>query len=291
VRLFAGRHNSRAMKLEEAGETDRAIESYLRAIESDPSWSVPWFNLGLLYKRLHNWPESFRHNKRATELNPGDEAAWWNLGIAATALGDWQQARAAWRAYGIDMPDGDGPPDLDYGPTPIRINPDGGDYEPEVLWCRRIDPARAIIDNVPLPDSGHRCGDLLLHDGAPAGTRVHNGVELAVFNELAVLQPSESGTFIVTLGGFTASEAAALVDAIDNSGLTAEDWTANIRYLCKACSEGNVEHEHEEPEDDEAGERRIGVAAPNERAVRDVLATHAGSVVSVECALAPLPMH
>ncbi len=139
----------RGIALEERGESARAEENYRRAIRWDRRWSVPWYNLGLLYKGQGNWPESLRHNRRAVELDSSDEAAWWNLGIAATALGEWREARAAWRACGIEIPEGDGPPDLDFGLVPIRLDPAGCG---EVVWCRRIDPARAVIRNVPLPE-------------------------------------------------------------------------------------------------------------------------------------------
>lgn len=88
-------------------------------------------------------------HRRAVELDSSDEAAWWNLGIAATALGEWREARTAWRACGIEIPEGDGPPDLDFGLVPVRLDPAGCG---EVVWCRRIDPARAVIRNVPLPE-------------------------------------------------------------------------------------------------------------------------------------------
>jgi hypothetical protein len=89
------------------------------------------------------------------------------LGIAATALNNWPEARRAWNGYGLKLPAGEGPIEADLGLTPIRLNPTGGRRSRLV---QRIDPARAIIDSVPFPDSGHRHGDLLLHDGEPKVT-------------------------------------------------------------------------------------------------------------------------
>jgi hypothetical protein len=290
VRFVASIHNSRAIDLEENGDISGAIEAYRRAIKWDRKWSVPWYNLGLLFKRQHDWHESFEHNAKAVELNPSDEAAWWNIGIAATALGRWSRARHAWRACGIDVPDGDGPIEMQLGPVPIRLNPDA---EAEVVWCTRIDPARAIIWDVPLPQSGHRCGDLVLHDGARNGSRVSGGVEVPVFDELVLLQPSSLGTFVVTIAGLTSVEAERIVEQGAERKLEIEDWSTQIQWLCRACSEGTVQHTHEDTM--VVSERRLGVAASSELEVRNFIANmlelSPGAVFqSVECAIAPSPV-
>lgn len=265
MRLFAIIHNARAMRLEESGDEAGAIEAYGRAACSDRRWSAPWFNLGLLHKRRGRWEESFRDNEQAVALNPASEGAWWNLGIAATALGRWQRAREAWRACGIDVPDGDEPPEMDFGLTPIRLR-----SNEEVVWCRRIDPARAIVMNVPLPESGHRYGDLLLHDGARNGTRLLDGVEVGVFDELARLQPSRFETFVVDVSGISAARAEELLTAARAAGLEGEDWTANIAPLCQSCSDGHVDHVHESVQD--SPPRTIAFAAESEDAVHQLLA-------------------
>jgi len=291
VRFIANIYNSKGIQFEQAGKTERAADSYRRAIRWDRGWSVPWFNLGLLFKRQGNWPESILHNERAVKLNTSDEGAWWNLGIAATALGEWHKARVAWQACGIDVPPGDGPLDLNLGPVPIRLNPKG---DAEVVWCKRIDPARGVILNVPLPESGHRCGDLLLHDGSREGSRVLKGVDVPVFNELALLQPSCFGRFIVRIDGLSAADSETLIERASSQQIEAEDWTSNVASLCQACSEGKVDHEREHVP--EHSHRRIGFAAPSEMAVREVidpfLESLAGAELkSIECALPPLPMH
>jgi len=290
MRFVANAFNALGIELEEAGDEARAIRAYRKAIWWSRRWSVPWYNLGLLYKRRGDWSASLEHSERAIELNPSDEAAWWNLGIAATALGRWRRAREAWRKCGIDVPDGDTAPMMDLGSVPIRLNPA---TDAEVVWCTRIDPARAIILNVPLPESGHRCGDLVLHDGARNGTRVVDGVELPVFDELSLLQPSALGTFIVRVSGLTLSEAEDLVSKASAARIECEDWTANIQPLCKACSEGTVEHAHESP--DTSNSRTLGVGAESSEAVRGtfepLVASIPGAVVtSVDCALPPLPV-
>jgi hypothetical protein len=290
VRFIASIYNSKGIVLEEAGKTERAADSYRRAIRWDRSWSVPWFNLGLLFKRQRNWQESLRHNERAVELNASDEGAWWNLGIAATAMGEWGKARAAWQACGIEIPPGDGPLSVDFGQVPVRLNPSS---DAEVVWCKRIDPARAVILNVPLPESGHRCGDLLLHDGSREGSRVLKGVEVPVFNALELLQPSHFGTFILKIDGLNTADADALVDCLSVQHIHAEDWSSNIVPLCQACSEGRVEHDQHHTA--EQPHRLIGIAAASEAAVREIVEPFLDSMsgaqlISIDCGLPPLPV-
>ena len=242
-----------------------AAAAYHEVLTLRPRNQPAWFNLGLVYKRLHRWPESLRCNQRAAELDPKDEAAWWNMGIAATALRDWRAARAAWRGFGLKVPDGDGPIVADYGITCVRLNPDGSG---EVVWCDRVDPARAIVRNVPLPESGHRWGDCVLHDGEPKGQRLAGGRRYPVFDELERWEASATPTFGVEAVAPAPEDAAALTALFEAHGLAAEDWTRSIRRLCRACSEGTPCEQHGAPADSGEWdpERAFGLAAPRETA-------------------------
>jgi hypothetical protein len=223
------------------GDVDRAERAYRAAIEIAPDWSVPAYNLGLLCKYQRRWDESLALNRRAAELTPDDEAAWWNLGIAATALGRWAEARKAWERCGIRDPGGEDPPDYGFGTTAFRLDPDD---EGEVVWGRRLDPARARLVSIPLPTSSFRWGDVVLADGAAEGHRVVNGVEHPVFNVLQRLVPSSSRTFIVELGSVSEPEVEQLMEIAEYHGGAAENWGATTRILCRACSFG-VPHEHD----------------------------------------------
>jgi hypothetical protein len=105
----------------------------------------------------------------------------------------WEQARAAWRGFGIEVPDGDGPINLPCGYCPIRLNPDG---QGEVVWAHRLDPARASLTSIPFPESGYRWGDVVLNDGAPVGYRQVEGREVPVFNAIQLLQRSPFATHV-----------------------------------------------------------------------------------------------
>ena len=289
MRSIASEHNERANQLEDEGQIEEAIAAYQQAIEADPTWSAPWYNLGLLHKYQLNWEESLRYNQQAVELNPEHEGAWWNLGIAATALGDWKEARRAWQSYGIEIPAGEGPIEMQLGPTPIRLNPDD---EAEVVWCDRIDPARAVIRSIPLSDSGHRYGDIVLHDGAPNGYRKLDEQEIPVFDELELWQPSEFGTFVITLDNVTDTEMESLQQLLDDHDFVSEEWSTSIQMLCRECSEGrpfSEEHQHEPIQLDN---RHLAVAAMSGDELHAILQQWQETVsdvtiVEVTCELEP----
>jgi tetratricopeptide (TPR) repeat protein len=224
----------------DAGRIVEAEAAYRAAITASPAWSVPWYDLGLLYKYQGRWQESYEFNQKAAELAPDEEAAWWNLGIAATALGQWADARRAWQACGFEMPPGDGPLDLNYGSVPVRLDPDG---VAEVVWAHRLDPARAEILSVPLPTSLFRWHDIVLHDGAAQGYRARHGEQIPVFNVLTRLEPSPYQTFILELATSDRAAIETLEQVAEEAGGAAEDWGSTTNILCRKCSLG-LPHYH-----------------------------------------------
>ncbi|MCI0380681.1 MAG: tetratricopeptide repeat protein, partial [Gemmataceae bacterium] len=251
--------NAKGLALQKQGKRQEAIEMYLQAAAKLPSWATPYYHLGLLYKFEANWEKSLDYNLRATALDARNEAAWWNLGIAATALARWDVARAAWRGFGIQVLDGDGPVDLPCGLGPIRLNPDG---DAEVVWAYRLDPARAEIVSIPFPQSKHRWGDVVLNDGAPVGYRKHDGKDVPVFNALQLLTASAFGTFVARVAMPNRSDFVAELAKIatDKDG-AAEDWSTSTRILCKACSESRAHTVHDTKAKPPDGVHVIGVAA------------------------------
>lgn len=255
----AERRNATAKDLDEKGWLREAELKYLEAADADPQWAAPLFNLGLLTKRQRRWPESLAYNRRALAIEAHHEGALWNAGIAATALGAWHAAREAWRAYGLPIPDGEGPIDLDLGIVPIRANN-------EVVWCQRIDPARAFILSIPFPESGRHYKDLLLHDGAPNGSRWYRGKEVPVFDEIEVLQPSGFDSFTFDAEVADAEHVRLLDELAADAGLAAEDWTT-VEILCEACSDGLPHKHHLREATPWTAVRRLVVAAKDEAAV------------------------
>ena len=260
--------NERGSRSIDSGKASRGERLYKWASSIDPRWSVPWYNLGLHAKNFGRWKESLRFNQRALELNPTDEAAWWNLGIAATALRDWSEARRAWKAYGIELEDDEGEVLTPIVTACVRLDPSGLG---EVVWGQRLDPARMVILNVPLPESGHRFQNIILNDGASNGTRVdQNGKEVPVFDELAIWEVSEYSTFRVRLSMLDDSAEKHLTDLCVAHELGVEDWTT-IRILCAECSRGNPGPHDCEAEPLEDGSRRFGFGAKRQEDLSSVL--------------------
>ena len=140
--------------------------------------------------------------------------------------------------------------EVGFGLTPIRVSIDDS---PEVVWSQRIDPARAIIANIPLPECGRRWRDLVLHDGAPNGHRMLNGKEVPVFDELQLLKPSYYSTFLAEIEVPNQESLDELEQTTHElADIELEDWTSSIRMLCAECSEGRP-HEHDHHQEDESG--------------------------------------
>ena len=237
ARLRATRANERGRALSESGDSSAAIDAYRSAIDADPRFASAWFNLALEYKNGHQWTEAMEAGKRAAELRPDDYPTWWNLGIAATALGEWAVARTAWSHCGITLPEGSGPPEGDLGPCPVRLDPRGN---AEIVWAQRLDPARVRLLNVPLPSSGHRWHDIVLHDGVPVGEREWNGHRLPVFDELVRLVPSPAETWEGHVTAPSPRDSDDLEELVMDRGGAAQDWTRSVRHVCASCSEGTL---------------------------------------------------
>lgn len=174
----------KARKLTKEDE-EKAIQIYQNIIDMDGTWSVPYYNLGLIYKYSGQWQKSYEFNKKAIALEDKDEAAWWNLGIACTALNKWREARIAWNKFGLELELNDKEVDIDIGSTPVRL------LNGTVLWATRICPARAYIDNIPAKESGYIYNDLILIDGKPNGIETVDGVEYSIFDELEIIEKSD----------------------------------------------------------------------------------------------------
>lgn len=300
-RWRASQANERGRTCEAEGRLPEAIEQYELACELDPGFSEPCYNLGLIFKYAGEWERSFEWNRQAARRNPQDQAGWWNLAIAATALERWEVAREAWTAFGIDLPPGEGPVDFPCGHSPIRLNPD---TRGEVVWANRIDPARAVIRSIPLPESGFRFRDLVLNDGAPVGYRRVEGQEVPVFNCLQLLAASAFSTFLAEVdlgeGSECEEEVDRLLELAADQGLAAENWSTSLRVLCTACSEGRPHDHHdglplgqqeEGAPQARPGRQRIGLAARREDDALRLLAAWRGErtdlrLVSLEKVLA-----
>jgi tetratricopeptide (TPR) repeat protein len=254
----AQKYHQEAQLLSDEGKDSEAIGLYLKAIELDPEKSETFYNLGLIYKYRNEWQLSLKYNRRANELAPDDEAARWNLAIAATALRQWDIARLAWKQNGIELEGDGGPINMNFGITPVRLNPEG---DGEVVWGTRIDPVRVRIDSIPYVDSGFKYGDIVLNDGASVGYRKYGEREYSVFNVLELFESSEYETSIATVEVLKEDDLKELEQIFSTTPHDFEDWTTNIRNICRQCSEGRPHEHHDvELENEWNAQRTLGVA-------------------------------
>ena len=174
--------------------------------------------------------------------------------------------RKAWKENGIELKDELGPINMNFGMTPVRLNPDlkAG----EVVWATRIDPVRAKLDSIPYKESGYKYGDIVLHDGAAEGYRKVGEIEYPVFNALELFESSKFKTSIVTVLISSENDLTELEKIFSKSEHNFEDWTTNVRTLCRQCSEGASHERHDKELTAEwSSERVLGVAVAESNSV------------------------
>jgi tetratricopeptide (TPR) repeat protein len=259
-----------AQELERKGRVEEAIQSYNRAIEIDPQWATPYYNLGLIHKYRGEWRKSLDLNLKAATLDLSDQPSWWNMGIAATALKDWRMARVAWTGFGIKLPQGDANSEIRIaiGQTPVRLR-----ENKEVVWGNRIDPARIVIESIPTKASNRRFRDIVLNDGAPNGFRKVQGHDVPVFDELELFQASEYHTYAIWVQLESLKKLEMLEKICHKNNLGFENWTTMLRHICRQCSEGTPHEVHDKSLEEKVknGQYQIAVAAKNDSQMEFIL--------------------
>ena len=79
-------YNDRGVALTRLGYNHKAIDSYRRALSSNPKYAVCWFNLGKALFRVGDLNEALKAFKQSTDLNPKNRSAWNNRGVTLRQL-------------------------------------------------------------------------------------------------------------------------------------------------------------------------------------------------------------
>ncbi|MBM5573853.1 hypothetical protein GKO28_05395 [Deefgea sp. CFH1-16] len=143
----------------------------------------------------------------------------------------------------------------------------------EVLWANRLDPARAQIISVPLPDCGVRYQDIVLIDGAPRGTHELNGNPVPVFDWLEFWQRANYSTYVIEATVPIELAANTLCELVLDSDMALDDWSKLMSMQGQAGGE-ETQHAHDAASAATVAwlpERQFGVAALNDQALADVL--------------------
>jgi hypothetical protein len=260
--FLARRAQQQAGALIDARKFAEALEPAEEACRRQPEWADAHWHRAIALKHARRWGECLAACDRVLALDPGSGGGvHWNAGIAATALGDWARARRAWRAYGVDVPEGEGPLAMDLGLVGVRVAPADN---PEVVFCTRLDPCRARVVSVPWPVSRRRHGDVVLFDGEGRGKRRVDDRMVTVFDELQVMEPSDHGTWSITAVCSGPSQRDELVGLLDGVACAVEDWTESVERVCADCSLGEHDHaDHPQPTEWQR-DRELGVALRHE---------------------------
>ena len=118
----------------------------------------------LLAQRLlqaGRFEESVAAYRVLTERMEEPRSAHWDLMTAASAAGDWASVRASAKAIGMQLGEGEGPIEEDFGWVIIRCIENGDALE---YYARRTGPVTArIVENAPVNREQH-VGDLVVFD-------------------------------------------------------------------------------------------------------------------------------
>ena len=85
-------YNDRGVALTRLGYNHKAIDSYRRALVSNPKYAVCWFNLGKALFRVGDLNEALKAFKQSTELNPTNRSAWNNRGVTLRQLNKLEES-------------------------------------------------------------------------------------------------------------------------------------------------------------------------------------------------------
>ena len=251
------------------GDVYTAVKLFKKAIRLAPGWARPYVQLGSLYKDRADWKTCLHYTNKGLLIDGEEKQAWTNLGLAATALKKWKTARQAWNRLGYEFKETDQSTDFDLGTVALYLNPR---TRPEVVWAHRLDPARATVQSIPQPGSGHRYHDTVLFDPASEGTQVVGARRWPAYRALQVLKTSPFKTFSVEIVEASLPQMDVLAQLCGQEGMGFDNWSATTHlYLPPTFRENPEFHVHPLPREATAQNALIGLAAKSQRSLQRVL--------------------
>jgi tetratricopeptide (TPR) repeat protein len=251
------------------GDVYNAVKLYKKVIRLASGWNRPYTQLGSLYKDRADWKTCLHYTHIGLQLDPEDRDAWMNLALASTARKKWRSARQAWNRLGYDFRETDQATDFEMGVVALILNPG---TQPEVVWARRLDPARAVVLSIPQPGSGHRFRDIVLFDPGTEGAQAAGAKQWPAYRELQVLKSSPFKTFSVVLPDVSRSQVDTLARLCSQERVGFDNWSAATHlYLPPAFREKPEFHLHPFPQEDEQARTLVALAAKKQGAVEKVL--------------------
>jgi len=214
------------------------VESAAKAMPGDLSVQ---FNCGVIQKMKGAWADAQKCFQQVLR-HRDDQASRWNLGIACTALGDWSGARDAWTKLGMKLPGEEGDFAHEEGDTTalrLPFTDAAGSLRHEIVWARRLGPARARLRTIPRFSTSIGYGDTLLIDGVTVGETELEGEQVPIFEVLDTLEKGQAEVLIFRRADTTptaAERVQALALQLNHDGWPAANWSnmVNNEGLCLA---------------------------------------------------------
>ena len=206
---------------------DGLIEKAAQAMPGDLSIQ---FNWGVVQKMREDWAGAKASFEQILRLRD-DQAARWNLGIACTALGDWPGARAAWTGLGMQLPPGEGDfagVEGDISAVRLSFTGPNGERRYEVVWGKRLGPARVRLRTIPRFCTTAAYGDLLLVDGVREGETDLDGEQVPIFPVLATLEQAHADVLVYRQSNYepgAAERVQQLALQLNQEGWPAANWS------------------------------------------------------------------
>ncbi|MCK6467030.1 MAG: tetratricopeptide repeat protein [Candidatus Brocadia sinica] len=89
----AQKYFNEAQTSQESGLIEKAVESYKKAIETDPYFISAYYALALLYHQIKQFDNAITNLKKVIELDPNDASAFNNLGVICFANDMFNEAK------------------------------------------------------------------------------------------------------------------------------------------------------------------------------------------------------
>ena len=96
-RREAAIHNNRGIAYQHEGDYDRAIESFTKAIELNPTYAIAYYNRGNAYRDKDNFDRAIADYTKAIELKPDFVEAYNHRDDVYYAKGDYDRTIAEYR--------------------------------------------------------------------------------------------------------------------------------------------------------------------------------------------------
>lgn len=164
--------------------------------------------LAMSLMQQQRFAEAAETYARLAEELPEESAPRWDYLTAASAAGDWQGVRRMAAAMGMELPEGDGAPDMQLGWVLIRSIENG---EPLDYYAMRSGPTDAVImENAP-PRFQQRSGDHVAFDAQallpPPEDEQEQQNFIPTFMAVHTIKPGERARSIVVEGPDPGDEA------------------------------------------------------------------------------------